>query len=63
MNKIDAAHQKSLSIVFSFRNEMEVLPELIRRTRKVLKGEVTKGIIARYEMIFVNDDSKDDSVN
>jgi len=61
MNKIDATHQKSLSIVFSFRNEMEVLPELIRRTREVLKGEIAKGIIARYEMIFVNDASTDDS--
>lgn len=52
---------KMLSVVFSFRNEEEVLPELIRRTRAVLDGECEKGTIQQYELIFVNDDSTDQS--
>lgn len=46
-----------LSIVFSFRNEIEVLPELLRRTRAALRS--LDGIA--YELIFVNDASTDGS--
>jgi len=56
------AGSPNLSIVFSFRNEEEVLPELIRRTRMVLKEEVSKGNLSSYELIFVNDASFDDSL-
>ncbi len=46
-----------LSIVFSFRNEEEVLPELIKRCRAVLSKEKEKGVISGWELIFVNDAS------
>lgn len=46
-----------LSIVFSFRNEQEVLPELIERVGKTLNP---LNII--YELIFVNDASTDGSL-
>ena len=46
-----------LSIVFSFRNEEDVLDELIRRVTRTLAP-----LDIRYEMIFVNDDSTDRSM-
>lgn len=52
----------TLSVVFSFRNEEDVLPELIRRTRTVLLREVDRGILIGYELIFVNDCSTDGSL-
>ena len=51
-----------LSIVLSFRNEEEVIPELIRRLREVLKNECAKQTISNYELIFVNDASTDRSL-
>lgn len=47
-----------VSIVFSFRNEESVLPELIRRTEAVLGG-----LSIDFELIFVNDDSTDRSLD
>ena len=47
-----------LSIVFSFRNEVEVLPELIRRVDATLSDQSLT-----YELIFVNDDSDDGSLD
>lgn len=47
-----------LSIVFSFRNEKEVLPELIQRIDAALSGQSLD-----YELIFVNDDSDDGSLD
>lgn len=49
--------QPCLSIVFSFRNEEQVLPELIRRTQTVLASLDTD-----YELIFINDASTDRSL-
>ena len=47
-----------ISIVFSFRNEEKNIPELVRRV-----NAVTTGIdCVRHEMIFVNDDSTDRSL-
>jgi dolichol-phosphate mannosyltransferase len=47
-----------ISIVFSFRNEEKNIPELVRRVDATMKTvEDTK-----YEMIFVNDDSTDKSL-
>lgn len=46
-----------VSVVLSFRNEEEVIPELISRLHKVLKSLPTD-----YELIFVNDDSTDRSL-
>lgn len=48
------------SVVYSFYNEQENLPELIKRTRAVItqKMGLKQG---EYEIIFVNDVSKDRS--
>ena len=51
-----------LSIVFSFRNEEYVLKELILRMRKVFDSLCREQRISTYEMIFVNDDSSDNSL-
>jgi dolichol-phosphate mannosyltransferase len=48
---------KKLSVVFSFRNESEVLPELLKRVINVF----LENKIYDYELIFVNDDSTDNS--
>ena len=47
----------TLSVVLSFRNEAEVIPELISRLTTSLEG----GAID-YELIFVNDASTDGSL-
>ena len=47
-----------VSIVFSFFNEAEVLKELIKRTEKTLKK---RNDISGFEMIFINDNSTDNS--
>ena len=47
-----------LSFVFSFRNEAENIPELVSRVDAVCSQLRLKS----YEMIFVNDQSTDDSV-
>src|SRR3990167_2403121 len=46
-----------VSVVLSFRNEAEVLPELIRRLDAVLSKDPDD-----YELVFVNDDSTDGSL-
>lgn len=51
-----------ISVVFSFRNEENVLPELVRRVRAMAAGARQAGIISGHEMIFVNDVSTDRSV-
>ena len=53
---------KKISVIFSFRNEAEVLPELIRRTRIVFKNALEAGMISSYELIFVDDASQDRSL-
>lgn len=50
-----------ISVVFSFFNEEEVLPELLRRTRAVFGRLLDGGEIGGYELIFVNDASTDRS--
>jgi glycosyltransferase involved in cell wall biosynthesis len=52
----------SLSVVFSFANEEDVLPEAIGRLRTTLGEECAKGRISRYELVFVNDASGDRSL-
>jgi dolichol-phosphate mannosyltransferase len=51
-----------LSIIFSFRNEEDVLRELIARVRAVLTKEKDKNTISGWELIFVNDASDDRSL-
>lgn len=46
-----------ISVVLSFRNEADVLPEMIRRQEAVFAG-----LGLRYELIFVNDASTDASL-
>ena len=48
---------KLISIVFSFKNEEKNLKELVTRTAKVLTGPNSYN----YELIFVNDNSDDNS--
>ncbi|MDP2653241.1 MAG: glycosyltransferase family 2 protein [Candidatus Omnitrophota bacterium] len=52
-----------LSVVFSFRNEEAVLPELVQRTRRVMKDEQAAGRAGSYELVFVNDASSDRSLD
>jgi glycosyltransferase involved in cell wall biosynthesis len=51
-----------LSVIFSFRNEEDVLQELISRTKTVLTQEKENNTIAGWELIFVNDASNDRSL-
>ena len=53
---------RTLSVVFSLRNEEDVLAALIERTRNVLRPLQEKGILSGYELIFVNDNSNDNSL-
>ncbi len=53
----------NLSIVFSFRNEADVLPELVRRTREVMAQARQKHLITDYQMLFINDASSDNSLS
>ena len=46
-----------LSIILSFRNEEEVLPELIEQLRHVINP-----LAIDYELIFINDASTDASL-
>lgn len=50
-----------LSVVFSFYNEADVIPELVDRLRKVFDPLLSEGHVAGYELIFVNDASTDNS--
>lgn len=50
-----------VSVVLSFWNEEDVLPELIRRLRAAFAGLLQAGEIGAYELIFVNDASTDRS--
>lgn len=49
-------HNELISVVFSFRNEVDVLPVLIGRLHDTLKGTGHD-----YEFVFVNDQSTDGS--
>jgi len=51
----------SVSVVLSFWNEADNIPELIRRLRAVLGHLVATGEIRSFELVFVNDASTDHS--
>jgi dolichol-phosphate mannosyltransferase len=57
MNKVQNFDVSLVSVVFSFRNEEEVIDELIARLRKTF--ETAK---LNFELIFVNDRSNDGSL-
>lgn len=50
-----------ISVVLSFYNEENVIPELLLRLRKVFAELVASQKISSYELIFVNDNSTDNS--
>ena len=50
-----------ISIIFSFFNEENNIPELLKRTKKVMNGLISAKSIRNYEIIFVNDASTDNS--
>lgn len=50
-----------ISVVLSFYNEQRVLPELLRRLREVFAASIAANAVGSYELIFVNDNSTDDS--
>ncbi len=52
----------TISVVLSFANEEDVLPETVRRLRTVLDGQRQLGFIGDHELIFVNDASSDRSL-
>ena len=57
MNAQDTIKKHLVSVVLSFRNEEETIPELISRLDNVLTS-----LSIEYELIFVNDDSTDNSL-
>ena len=58
MNRCSAA---KISVVLSFFNEETVLPELLLRFRTVFSKLMDEQVIGSYELIFVNDNSRDKS--
>ena len=50
-----------ISVVLSFYNERSVLPELLQRMRAVFAPLIANNWVSSYELIFVNDNSTDDS--
>lgn len=58
MMKHEAAR---ISVVLSFYNEQAVLQELLQRLRAVFAPLIANNIVASYELIFVNDNSTDES--
>lgn len=50
-----------ISVVLSFYNEEAVIPELLSRFRTMFAALIHEKKIAAYELIFVNDNSKDQS--
>jgi len=50
-----------ISVVLSFYNERSVLPELLQRLRTVFASLIANKAVGAYELIFVNDNSTDES--
>src|SRR4051812_36195274 len=50
-----------ISVVLSFYNESAVIPELLKRLRAVFAGLMDEKIVGGYELVFVNDNSTDQS--
>ena len=50
-----------ISVVLTFYNEEDIIPELVKRLRKILSNLVENKKIEKFELIFVNDDSSDNS--
>jgi glycosyltransferase involved in cell wall biosynthesis len=50
-----------ISVILSFYNEREILPELLQRMRAVFSLLIKNNQISSYELVFVNDSSTDES--
>lgn len=50
-----------ISVVLSFYNEQSILLELLQRMRAVFSQLITNNVVESYELIFVNDNSTDES--
>jgi glycosyltransferase involved in cell wall biosynthesis len=50
-----------VSVILSFWNEEEVIPELVRRLRAVFEQLLSNTQVSAYELVFVNDASTDRS--
>ena len=50
-----------ISVVLSFYNERSILPELLQRMRTVFASLIANNTVKSYELIFVNDNSTDES--
>lgn len=50
-----------VSVILSFYNERSVLPELLQRLRAVFSTLIANKDVGSYELIFVNDNSTDES--
>jgi polyisoprenyl-phosphate glycosyltransferase len=62
LGEIKLSREKAkISVVLSFYNEERVIPELLRRLRAVLLELIASEVISSYELVFVNDASKDGS--
>lgn len=57
-----APGKAKLSVIFSFYNEEPNLPEALRQLPATLDAEIAAGHLGDYELIFVNDRSKDRSL-
>jgi len=58
MSRPETGSSPRLSVVLSFRNEAEVIPELLRRLERAVSA-----LEGGYELIFVNDASDDGSLD
>jgi glycosyltransferase involved in cell wall biosynthesis len=52
----------NLSIFFPVYNESKNIDRLYRRTKSTISALQSENLISKYEIIFINDGSKDDSV-
>jgi len=48
-----------ISVVLSFYNEADVIPELLKRLRNVFSELISEKQVESYELVFVNDNSRD----
>lgn len=56
-----ARETAKISVVLSFYNERSVLPEVLDRMRAVFAPLIAKSWVSSYELVFVNDNSSDES--
>lgn len=55
------SHIPTASVILSYYNEANVIPELLKRLRAVFDGLLDQKLVSSYELVFVNDNSTDNS--